>query len=121
MDAGPVVAYFCASEARHNWAVQQFEELSAPMLTCKPVLTESSFLLRRQGVPAWRLLEKVSQGAFRIALRIDAEAGALQTLMERYRKQPKDRPADKPRPPPAPKVKQRPSQKGRVHQAKSRS
>jgi uncharacterized protein len=58
------------------------------MLTCEAVLTESSFLLRRQGVPAWRLLEKLSQGAFRIGLRIEAETAALRALMERYRNVP---------------------------------
>jgi len=63
MDTGPLVAYFCAREVRHAWAVQQFEELPAPMLICEPVLTESSFLLHRQGVSPWRLLEKVAQGA----------------------------------------------------------
>jgi uncharacterized protein len=88
IDTGPLVAYFCANEVRHDWAVRQFERLSAPMLTCEAVLTESSFLLRRQGVPAWRLLEKLSQGAFRIGLRIEAETAALRALMERYRNVP---------------------------------
>jgi predicted nucleic acid-binding protein len=85
MDTGPLVAYFCASEARHSWAVQQFASLSLPIVTCEPVLTESTFLLARYRVPAWRLLEKLEDGAFRIGLRLETEAGALQALMSRYR------------------------------------
>lgn len=88
MDTGPVVAYFCASERRHAWAVDQFGKLAAPVVTCEPVLTESAFLLGRQGVPAWRLLEKLTQGVFRIGLRLDAEAEALHALMNRYRNVP---------------------------------
>jgi predicted nucleic acid-binding protein len=52
------------------------------------VLTESTFLLARYRVPAWRLLEKLEDGAFRIGLRLETEAGALQALMSRYRNVP---------------------------------
>jgi uncharacterized protein len=84
VDTGPLVAYFCAKEARHNWAVQQFARLIPPLLTCEAVLTEACFLLARQGVPAWRLLENLGRGALRIALSLDAEAGAVRELMTRY-------------------------------------
>jgi predicted nucleic acid-binding protein len=45
VDTGLLVAYFCASEARHAWAIEQFENLAPPILTCEPVLTETCFLL----------------------------------------------------------------------------
>ena len=84
VDTGPLVAYFCANESRHTWAVQQFANITPPLLTCEPVLTETCFLLARQRVPAWRLLENLAQGALRVALRLDAEAGAVRDLMSRY-------------------------------------
>lgn len=84
MDTGPLVAYFCAGEARHAWAVEQFSNLTPPLLTCEPVLTEACFLLVRQRVPAWRLLEKLGQGALQIGLRLGAEAVAVADLMQRY-------------------------------------
>ena len=84
VDTGPLVAYFCANEARHNWAVQQFAKLTPPLLTCEPVLTETCFLLTRQKVEAWRLLESLGDGALRIALHLDAEAEAVRDLMSRY-------------------------------------
>lgn len=80
---GPLVAYFCANEERHVWAVQQFANLTPPLLTCEPVLTETYFLLARQGVPAWCLLEYL-RGALGIALNLDAEAAAVRDLMIRY-------------------------------------
>jgi predicted nucleic acid-binding protein len=83
VDTGPLVAYFCADEARHDWAVRQFANLTPPLLTCEPVLTETCFLLARQRVSAWRLLDYLG-GALRIALDLGAEAAAVRDLMVRY-------------------------------------
>lgn len=88
MDTGPLVAYFCAREARHAWAVAQFEQLLPPVLTCEPVLTETCFLLGRANVPASRLLGKLRQGVLRIGLRLEDEATAVAELMHRYRNLP---------------------------------
>jgi predicted nucleic acid-binding protein len=88
MDTGPLVAYFCRTEARHGWAVEQFAMLAPPILTCEPVLTEACFLLRRANVPAERLLEKVKPGVLQIAIRLDEEADAISDFMHRYRNLP---------------------------------
>jgi uncharacterized protein len=88
MDTGPLVAYFCANEARHSWAVEQFANLAPPILTCEAVLTETCFLLGRAKEPASRLLEKVQRGALQIGLHLDEEAGSIDELMQRYRNLP---------------------------------
>jgi predicted nucleic acid-binding protein len=54
------------------------------LLTCEPVLTETGFLLTRQKVEAWRLLDGLDTGALRIALHLEAEAAAVRDLMSRY-------------------------------------
>lgn len=88
IDTGPLVAYLCANEARHEWAVEQFADLTPPLLTCEPVLTETCFLMARQRVPIWRLLVKLDQQVLRIGLRLDAEASRIRDLMSRYSKVP---------------------------------
>lgn len=88
MDTGPLVAYFCASEARHAWAIEQFENLAPPILTCEAVLTETCFLLSRAREPASKLLQKVGQGALQIGVHLQDEAGAVAELMHRYRNLP---------------------------------
>lgn len=88
MDTGPLVAYFCASEARHAWAVAQFAVIKPPILTCEPVLTETCFLLWRANVPATRLLAKVKPGGLQIGIRFDEESGPICDLMHRYRNLP---------------------------------
>ena len=84
MDTGPLVAYFCADEARHAWSVQQFTAFAIPVLTCEAVLAETCFLMARQGMPAWRLLEMVERGVMRVAFDLQAEAPAIRQMMKRY-------------------------------------
>ena len=84
MDTGPLVAYFCKPEDRHQWAVDQFATFVPPVLTCEPVLTETCFLLARKRIPERRLLEKVQQGVFQIGLHLDAQIEPVISLMERY-------------------------------------
>jgi uncharacterized protein len=84
VDTGPLVAYFCAGDAHHRWAVEQFAALAPPLLTCEPVMAETCFLLARQGVAGWRLVEKLQQGVLRIALTLEVEAGPVSGLMRRY-------------------------------------
>ena len=93
MDTGLLVAYFCANEARHTWAVEQFENLAPPILTCEPVLTEACVLLGRARQPASRLLDKVRHGALLIGIHLEDEAGHVIDLMHRYRDLPMS-PAD---------------------------
>jgi uncharacterized protein len=86
--SGPLVAYFCAGEARHPWAVEQFANLTPPVRTCEPVLTETCILLARLRMPASHLLDKLRHGALQIGLRLDSEAAAIAQLMHRYRNLP---------------------------------
>ncbi|MDP2810548.1 MAG: PIN domain-containing protein [Rhodocyclaceae bacterium] len=88
LDTGPLVAYFCPTDRFHDWAVSQFAAFAPPVTTCEPVLAESCFLLARAGVPATRILAKVTQGALRIGLNVEREAAAIATLMQRYADRP---------------------------------
>jgi uncharacterized protein len=46
VDAGPLVAYLQKGDQDHDWAVEQFQWLHAPLLTCDAVLSEAFYLLR---------------------------------------------------------------------------
>lgn len=47
LDAGPLVAYFDRQDQDHEWAVDQWEQLNAPFVTCESVISEACYLLRR--------------------------------------------------------------------------
>jgi len=84
IDTGPLVAYFNARDRWHTWAVAQMQALRPPLVTCEPVLTETCFLIQRAGGRPADLLGKVRQGALVIGLDVAGEAGAVESLMQRY-------------------------------------
>jgi uncharacterized protein len=45
VDTGPLVALLDKRDSLHNWAVETFENLSPPFLTCEAVMTEASHFL----------------------------------------------------------------------------
>lgn len=84
LDTGPLVAYFCAADRFHAWAVERFSSFPAPVITCEPVLAEACFLLARAGVRPERVLDKVAGGALSIGINLAAEAASLSAMMKRY-------------------------------------
>ena len=84
IDTGPLVAYRRSRDAYHEWALEQFETLDPPLISCEPVLTEACFLLARAGSsPLWPI-EMVDRGIVQIRLRVEDEAAPIRTLMQRY-------------------------------------
>ena len=88
LDTGPLVSYLAATSRHHKWAVEQWKQLSPPLLTSEPVLTEAAFLLRREGSDADPLFALLERGVIRIALSIQDEQSDLRALMRRYRNRP---------------------------------
>jgi len=84
MDTGPLVAYFYTRDAYHEWATETLDPFDFPLITCEPVLTETCFLVARNGQPPARVLEPVGRGRLRIGLQLDQETAAIRALMERY-------------------------------------
>jgi predicted nucleic acid-binding protein len=44
VDTGALVALLDAGDAAHAWTVDQFRQISGPLLTCEPVLAEALYL-----------------------------------------------------------------------------
>ena len=74
----------------HAWTIEQWQRLRLPppLLTCEPVLTEASFLLKREGREADTLFALLERGVIRIALSVEKEQTDLRALMHRYRNRP---------------------------------
>jgi uncharacterized protein len=84
LDTGPLVAFLNRNDQWHHWAKAQMGALAPPLLTCEPVLTEACFLTQRNGGQPAEVLKKVQAGVIAIALELQTEAAALETLMRRY-------------------------------------
>jgi len=80
VDTGPIVAFLSRRDRYHDWAVGALASVSPPLLTCEAVLSEAIFLLGGSD----RVLELVQRGVVGVAFRLDAEVGAIRTLLKRY-------------------------------------
>jgi len=80
VDTGPLLAFFDRAERHHNWIVERFKELDAPLLVCEPVLTESMHLLARSPGAQDTLLEWIENGALTVAFQIGEHIESLRAL-----------------------------------------
>jgi uncharacterized protein len=84
VDTGPLVAFFNAGDAHHEWACEQFTRLPAPMLTCEAVLAETCFLVARGRMDPSQVLQAVARGALQVDFTLGRELEAVRRLMARY-------------------------------------
>ena len=84
VDTGPLVAYLVKGDQFHRWAVEKFDELDAPFVTCEPVLTETFFLLARFPGAVQRYFELLDSGLLVVDFAVLDQRAALGKLMKKY-------------------------------------
>lgn len=84
IDAGPLIAFLVKEEKHHEWVVEQFQQLSAPFLTCDAVLTEVFFLLRKLPHGTTKFFTLLNSGLIVSDISILDDAAALEKLVNRY-------------------------------------
>jgi predicted nucleic acid-binding protein len=85
VDTGPLVAYLDRDSAHHGWVCERFRELSDPLFSCQPVLTETLFLLKRGGLDADPLLALVERRELLCDFDVGREITPLRRLLRKYR------------------------------------
>jgi predicted nucleic acid-binding protein len=88
LDTGPLVSFLAAGLEHHEWATEEWKRLRPPLLTCEPVLTEATFLLKREGRDTDPLFALLDRGVIRIGLSVQQQQADLRALMHRYRNRP---------------------------------
>lgn len=88
LDTGPLLAFIARGVEHHEWVCEQWKRLHPPLLTCEPVLTEATFLLKRQGYDADSLFELLVRGIVSIGFQTDPQLSDLRALMKRHRDRP---------------------------------
>jgi uncharacterized protein len=83
-DTSALVALFNPADGRHEWAVAQARELSAPLLTCEAVLTESLHLLRRVPGGVDVLMEFWERGEINLAFAAEEHVARLRELQRKF-------------------------------------
>jgi predicted nucleic acid-binding protein len=90
MDTGVIVALLDRSEKRHAECVAVVEELKQPLVTCEAVIAESCYLLRNLTGAPEAILENVDEGVFQLPFQLSQSAGAVQSILRKYRDIPAD-------------------------------
>ena len=80
-DTGLIVAFGNRADQFHAWAVEVVKSITAPLLTCEPVLAETAFHLRS----ASYVLSLVADGMLAVDFEVSKHERRLAQLAERYR------------------------------------
>jgi len=88
VDTGPLLAFFDQTSKVHPWVKARFEELTDPLYTCQAVITETLFLLKRDGLdPDW-ILDLVERGTIICAFDLDSEIVPVRRMHQQYQSLP---------------------------------
>lgn len=90
VDTGPIVAFLNRRDRHHQWAVETFATVRAPLLTCEAVLSEAAYLLRRLAGGPEKAIELLTRRVVSASFRLEAEAPAVKKLLGRYGNVPMD-------------------------------
>ena len=78
------MAFLVETDSHHAWAVERFQELPAPFVTCEPVLTETFYLVSRLHNGRRRFFELLGSGLLDIEFAVLAEREALRKPLYKY-------------------------------------
>jgi predicted nucleic acid-binding protein len=78
------VAYLNRNDPHHDWAVTLMQQISPPLLTSEPVLTEAVYFLREDQLDVDPLFQLLERGVVDVAFTVSAHWSRMRTLMARY-------------------------------------
>ncbi|MDJ1170103.1 PIN domain-containing protein [Roseofilum sp. BLCC_M154] len=84
VDTGALIAFLLPKDKFHTWAVTQFSNITAPVITNEAVITEACFLARRIHQGQATILKLIQQGHMVIPFSLNQEIEAVNDLMQRY-------------------------------------
>jgi uncharacterized protein len=84
VDTGPLVAILSREDTHHRTCVAALREMTGPLFSCWPVITEAAWLLRRSPRAIQQLLGSMNSGFLELLPVAGAEAKAIAAVMKRY-------------------------------------
>lgn len=86
VDTGPLVAILSRDDQFHEICTRTLKDLTPPLYTCWPVLTEAAWLLRFDPASVEKLLESTALGVYRILELTEMDATAIAAILTKYRR-----------------------------------
>jgi predicted nucleic acid-binding protein len=88
VDTGPLVAFFNRRDRFHDWTVAQWNQISAPMLTCEAVVSEACFLLSSIKSGGDQIMQLIQRGILMISFHLDEHIDPVKRLLIKYQSVP---------------------------------
>jgi uncharacterized protein len=85
VDTGPIVAILLASDEHHRACVDQLRRISAPLLTCWPVITEAAWLLRAYPLAIAKLLASFHGRPFELLPLDETDLSGIAAILTKYK------------------------------------
>ena len=83
-DTGPLAAFLNRGDQYHDWAKEQFDRITQPLVTCEAVISEIVFLLQSEGLPTDPLFEAIDRGAVLVQFSAEEHWPDLRRLLNKY-------------------------------------
>lgn len=88
LDAGPLIGYLNRKDQHHEWAVESWAALTAPLWTCEAVLSEAIFNLQSEGMPLDSILYYLEKGVICLDFSMEENRMDVLNLLRKYADQP---------------------------------
>ncbi|MBT5925563.1 MAG: PIN domain-containing protein [Verrucomicrobia bacterium] len=88
LDTGPLLSFLANGLEHHQWVCEQWKRLKPPLMTCEPVITEATFLLKSHGIDTDPVFTLMERGIIQIGMEIEDQLPDLRSLMHKYRNRP---------------------------------
>jgi len=84
VDTSPLVAFLGERDAHHQWVKERMVTIQPPLPTCEAVISETCFLVGRNGGNPATVLQLLDTGFISIAFDLSAQTRSIRLLMEKY-------------------------------------
>lgn len=84
LDTGPLVSFLNGRDRHHDWAVEQWGQIQAPLLTCEAVVSEACFLLARLSRGPVSVLELLRRQVLELPFCLKDQVPAVAALLQKY-------------------------------------
>jgi hypothetical protein len=84
VDTGPLVAILSREDEHHAACVKALRDLPGPLLSCWPIITEATWLLRSSPRAVQQLVRSVDNGFLELLPLAGSEAAAIVGILKRY-------------------------------------
>lgn len=88
LDTAPLLSSLADGLEHHRWVCDQWKRLKPPLITCEPVITKATFLLKREGRDSDPIFTLLERGIIQVGIEIEDQLSDLRSLMHKYRNRP---------------------------------